>query len=134
MDGKRCNSLSSLFNLSLSTDAKHMAIEKLKAHKKTSAVEGEVDLEHQPVQNLEADIDDIVGDAEEDAAPLEEDIDGDVPVPEKDLSKLLKLLNRTDMIDLAKQPGQGRREAAQNMRAFSEAFGEPQFGLWTSRR
>ena len=30
------------------------------------------------------------------------------------------------MVELAKQPGQGRREAAQKMREVSDAFGAPQ--------
>ena len=43
-----------LFNLTLNTDAKNLALEKLKAHKKSSSAESEVRMEHEPVQMMGA--------------------------------------------------------------------------------
>ena len=53
-------------------------------------------------------------------------IDGATLAPATGEDILLRLLQRTDMVELAKQPGQGRREAAQKMREVSDAFGAPQ--------
>ena len=116
-----------LFNLTLSTDAKNLAVEKLKAHKKSSAAEGEATLEHEPVQMLNAgeELADIVGDLEP-LPPLEEVVEGATLEPVTDEATILRLLQRTEMVELARRPGQGRREGAQNMREASDAFGVPQ--------
>ena len=84
-------------------------------------------MEHDPVQRLDGDLADIVGDGDtEPLPPLEEIIEGATLAPATDEDILLRLLQRTDMVELAKQPGQGRREAAQKMREVSDAFGAPQ--------
>ena len=116
-----------LFNLTLNTDAKNLALEKLKAHKKSSAGEGEATVEHEPVHMLNPgeELADIVGDLEP-LPPLEEVIEGATLEPVTDEATLLRLLKRTEMVELARRPGQGRREGAQNMREVSDAFGAPQ--------
>ena len=84
-------------------------------------------MEYDPVQMLDGDLADIVGDGDaEPLPPLEEVIEGATLAPVTDEDILLRLLQRTDMVELAKQPGQGRREAAQQMREVNDAFGAPQ--------
>ena len=84
-------------------------------------------MEHDPVQRLDGELADIVDDGDtEPLLPLEETIEGVFLAPVTDGDTLLRLLQRNDMVELAKQPGQGRREAAQKMRAVSDAFGAPQ--------
>ena len=84
-------------------------------------------MEHDPVQRLDGDLADIVGDGDtEPLPPLEEITEGATLAPATDEDILLRLLQRTNMVELAKQPGQGRREAAQKMREVSDAFGAPQ--------
>ena len=116
-----------LFNLTLNTDAKNLALEKLKAHKKSSAADGEARVDHEPVHMLNPgeEIADIVGDLDP-LPPEEEVIEGATLEPITDEAVLLRLLKRTEMVELAKRPGQGRREGAQNMREASDAFGTPQ--------
>ena len=116
-----------IFNVTLNTDAKNLAIGKLKSHRKNASAEGEATVEHDPVQRLDGDLADIVGDGDtEPLPPLEEIIEGATLAPATDEDTLLRLLQRTDMVELAKQPGQGRREAAQKMREVNDAFGAPQ--------
>ena len=70
---------------------------------------------------------DIVGDGDTGPLPpLEEIIEGATLAPATDEDILLRLMQRTDMVELAKQPGQGRHGAAQKMREVSNAFGAPQ--------
>ena len=116
-----------IFNATLNTDAKNLAIDKLKSHRKSASAEGEATVEHDPVQMLDGELADIVGDGDtEPLPPLEEIIEGATLAPATDEDILLRLLQRSDMVELAKQPGQGRREAAQKMREVSDAFGAPQ--------
>ena len=116
-----------IFNVTLNTDAKNLAIDKLKAHKKSSSAQGEATVEHDPVQMLDVDLADSIGDGDaEPLPPLEEVIAGATLAPVTDEGILLRLLQRTDMVELASQPGQGRREAAQKMWEVSDAFRAPQ--------
>ena len=108
-NSKLCSSLSFcefLFNVTLNTDAKNLAVEKLKAHKKSSAAEGEATVEHEPVQMLEAG--EEVADIVDDLGPLpslEEVIEGATLEPVTDEATLLRLLQRTEMVELARRPG-----------------------------
>ena len=84
-------------------------------------------MEHEPVHMLNPgeELADIVGDLEP-LPPLEEVIEGATLEPVTDEATILRLLKRTEMVELARRPGQGRREGAQNMREVSDAFGTPQ--------
>ena len=114
-----------LFNLTLAVDAKNLAIEKLKAHKKTAPSAEPFDA----TKRLHAADDDILAAiAELDAAmaevPMEANVpDGVAPPTITDKAFLLRLLIREDEIAQAKQPGQGRREALQCMRQAAEVLG-----------
>ena len=113
-----------LFNLTLAVDAKNLAIEKLKAHKKNALSAEPFDA----VNSLDAADDDQLAAIAEHAAamdevPMEADVPDGVVHPMTDKAFLLRLLNREDEVALAKQPGQGRREAAQCMRQAAEIFG-----------
>ena len=89
-----------LFNLTLAVDAKNLAIEKLKAQKKTAA-------SAEPFEATKslhtADDDQLAAIAEYDDAmpevPLETDmLDGFVPPPVTDKAFLLRLLTREDEV------------------------------------
>ena len=114
-----------LFNLTLAVDAKNLAIEKLKAQKKTGAAAEPFEA----TKSLRAaDDNELAAIAEHDAAmpevPMEADVpDGFVLPPVTDKEFLLRLLTREDEVAQAKQPGQGRREAFQCMRQAAEIFG-----------
>ncbi|MDP6717376.1 MAG: hypothetical protein QGF59_01920, partial [Pirellulaceae bacterium] len=114
-----------LFNLTLSVDAKNLAIEKLKAQKKTAADAEPFDA----TRTLHAADDDyLAAIAERDDTipdvPMEADVPEGFAVPVvTDKEFLLRLLNREDEVAQAKQPGQGRREAMQCMRQAAEILG-----------
>ena len=113
-----------LFNLTLSVDAKNLAIEKLKAQKKTAADADAFDAtrtlhaaDDDQLAAIAA-VDDNVADV-----PMEADIpEGFVAPAVTDKEYLLRLLNREDEVALAKRPGQGRREALQFMRQAAETI------------
>ena len=114
-----------LFNLTLSVDAKNLAIEKLKSQQKKAADAEPFD----PWRTLHAADDNqlaaIAGcdDATADI-PMEADVpEGCVAPPVTDKEFLLRLLSREDEVAQAKQPGQGRREALQCMRQAAEVLG-----------
>ena len=114
-----------LFNLSLSVDAKSTALEKVAHHKKSSNYE---------VEPHDERLDDVCFAEVEDYGGIIGD--DDVPVQDEDIKVrgalaapvsrevLLRILGRDDEVALARQPGQGRREGAQNMRAVHDAFQE----------
>ena len=98
-----------LFNLTLAVDAKNLAIEKLKAHKKNAASAEPFDA----VNSLDAADDDQFAAIAEHAAAMDEvQMEADIPDgivhPMTDKAFLLRLLNREDEVALARQPGQGR--------------------------
>ena len=128
-----------LFNLSLSVDAKSTALEKVAKHKKSSSYEAEHSYEPHDERIADlcyAEVEDFGGMA----------CDDDVPVHDEDLkapgalaapvsqATLLRILGRDEEVTLARQPGQGRREGAQNMRAVHDAFQEVMQGVATLRR
>ena len=113
-----------LFNLTLAVDANNLAIEKVKARKKKAPSAEPVD----DVNTLQAaNADEFAAIAEQAAAMDEVQMEPDVPdgvvLPMTDKAFLLRLLNREDEVALAKQPGQGRREAEQCMRQAADIFG-----------
>ena len=114
-----------LFNLTLSVDAKNMALEKLKVHKGSTLTDAEAfETMKNPLNTC----------GDEDPGPVADDdlIPPDEPVvkgallpPITDQNVLLAVLGRSEEVALARQPGQGRREALQNMREIADAFGSP---------
>ena len=117
-----------LFNLALSVDAKNLAIEKLKGSKKSATNEEPFDTIrsiHVADDNQLAE----VAECEDDLAeiPVEEVGPDGIEAPSvTDQTFLLRLLNRTEEVELAKQPGQGQREALQCMRQAASIFGPMQ--------
>ena len=118
-----------LFNLSLSVDAKSTALEKVAKHKKSSSYEAEHSYEPHD-ERLDdlcyAEVENFGGAACDDDMPvLDEDLKaaGALAAPVSQ-ETLLRILHRDEEVALARQPGQGRREAAQNMRAVHDAFQE----------
>jgi hypothetical protein len=119
-----------LFNLTLTVDAKNIALEKLKAHKKGTSVNAEAAALSESVNKLQcADDDELQAmiDVEPvlDEIPEEEKTKG-VVLPITDKAALIRLLTRVDEIGKAKQPGQGRREALQCMREAADAYATPE--------
>ena len=119
-----------LFNLALTVDAKNIALEKLKAHKKGTLVNAEAADLAEPINRLRSLDDDelqAIGDSElvQDEVPQEEKTKGAV-LPLTDKATLIRMLTREDEVAQAKKPGQGRREAIQCMREAAEAYGTPQ--------
>ena len=116
-----------LFNLSLSVDAKSTALEQVAKHKKSSSYEAEHSYEphDERIDDLcYAEVQDVGGMASDDDAPVhDEDVKaaGALAAPVSQAT-LLRILDRDDEVALAQQPGQGRREGAQNMRAVHDAF------------
>ena len=122
-----------VFNLTLAVDAKNLAIEKLKAQKKTATDAEPFDA----TRTLPAaDDDQVAAIAECDDAipdvPMEADAPKGFVVPAvRDQEFLLRLLSREDEVAQAKQPDQGRREALQSMRQAAEILGS--MTLWQAR-
>ena len=119
-----------LFNLTLSVDAKNIALEKLKAHKRGTNVHAEAtDLPEPMNRPRNADDDELqdVADAHlvMDELPQDDKTKG-VVLPVTDKAALLRLLSREVEVALARQPGQGRREALQCMREASDAYQTPE--------
>ena len=119
-----------LFNLTLTVDAKNIALEKLKAHKKGTSVHAEAtDLPEHMNRPRNADDDELQGVADADLimdeSPHEEKTKGAV-LPVTDKTALLRLLAREDEVAQARQPGQGRREALQCMREAADAYQTPE--------
>ena len=118
-----------LFNLTLTVDAKNIALEKLKAHKKGSSVHAENTDLPDPI-NRPRNIDDEelqeAADADliMDELPEDEKKKGAV-LPVTDESVILRMLTRKDEVAQARQPGQGAREDLQCMREAAEAYQTP---------
>ena len=118
-----------LFNLTLSVDAENLAIEKLKAQKKTAADAEPFDA----TRTLHAaDDNELAAIAQcDDTIPVSTDADvpdGFVAPVVTDKEFLVPLLSREDEVAQAKRPGQGRREALQSMRQAAEILGS--MTLW----
>ena len=118
-----------LFNLTLTVDAKNIALEKLKAHKKRSSVHAETTDLPEPINRLRNIDDEELQDAADadlimDELPEDEKKKGAV-LPVTDKSALLRLLTRKDEVAQARQPGQGRREDLQCMREAADAYQTP---------
>ena len=123
VEGQALQQLDYLFNCTLAVDAKNLAIEKMKAHKKSAPSAEPFDA----VNSLHAADDDQFAAIAEHAATMDEvQMEADVPNgvvhPMTDNTFLLRLLNREDEVALAKQPGQGRREAAQCLRQAADTL------------
>ena len=114
-----------IFNVTLSVDGKNMALAKLAKHKGLSHIDAEMSLEPGcvPAQKV-FDVEDVGGVFEEDDAPDEEVGAAGVRPPCLSEEEILSFLRRDAEIQLAKQPGQGRREGLQNMRQVDAAFGD----------
>ena len=117
------------FNLTLTVDAKHIALGKLKAHKEGATVHAEAtDLPEPMNRPRHADDDELQGVADADLimvdVPQEDTTKGAVlPVTDK---TALRLLTREDEVAQARRPGQGRREALQCMREAADAYQTPE--------
>ena len=119
-----------LFNLTLTVDAKNIALEKLKAHKKGSSVHAEAADLPEPMNRLRNTDDEELQGAEDaylimDEVPQDEKTKGAV-LPVTDKTALIRLLAREDEVAQARQPGQGRREALQCMREAADAYQTPE--------
>ena len=118
-----------LFNLTLTADAKNIALEKLKARKKGSSVHAEAADLPEPFNRLRnTDDEELQGAA--DADLIMHEVPGDdktkrTVLPVTDKTVLLRLLNREEEVAQAKQLGQGRREALQCMREAADAYQTP---------
>ena len=119
-----------LFNLTLTVDAKRIAPEKLKAHKKQGNVDAEAADLSDPMNALRnvddeefqalADHDLII-----DELPEKESKNG-VVVPVTDKAALMRLLGSEEEVAQARKPGQGRREVLQCMREAADAYQTPE--------
>ena len=117
-----------LFNLTLAVDAKNLAIQTLKAHKKAGSTVDAAE-PFQPTRNIQAADDDelqavALHDMATDEVPFEEETRGAMQHV-TDKAFLVRLLSREDEVAQAKQPGQGRREALHCMKQAAEVFGSP---------
>ena len=119
-----------LFNLTLAVDAKSMAIETLKMHKKGASAQAEARDMSEPTNKLPA-ADDSELHAVADFAPVldeplqDENTRGAV-LPVTDKAALLRLLTREEEVAQARQLGQGRREALQCMKEAADVYGRPE--------
>lgn len=114
-----------IFNVTLSVDGKNMALAKLAKHKGLSHIDAEVSME--PARDLTKktfDVEDVGGVVDEDNVPDEQVGTTGVLPPGFSEEDIIAFLRRDDEVQLAKQPGQGRREGLQNMRQVDAAFGE----------
>ena len=122
--------IESLFNLTLTVDAKNIAIEKLRAHKKGPSAHAEAADVSEPINKLQAADDDELHAMAGLAPLLDETLQKEerrgVALPVTDKEALIRLLTREDEVARARQPGQGRREALQCMREAADAYGTPQ--------
>ena len=119
-----------LFNLTLTIDAKNIALEKLKAHKKGTSAHAEATDLSEPMNKLRsADDDELHAIANPDPV-LDEIPQADkrrgVVLPITDKAVLIRLLTREEEVAQARQLGQGRREALQCMREAADAYGTPE--------
>jgi len=119
-----------LFNLTLTVDAKNIALEKLKAHKKGTLANAEATDLAEPMNKLRSGDDDelqAIADSAlvQDEVPQEEERRKGAVLPLTDKATLLRMLSREEEVVQARKPGQGRREAIQCMREAAEAYGTP---------
>ena len=119
-----------LFNLTLTVDAKNLALEKLKAHKKGVSVHAEAADLPDPINRLRnTDDEELQGTENADLImnelPEDEKTKGAV-LPVTDKTALIRLLAREDEVSRARRPGQGRREALQCMREAADAYQTPE--------
>ena len=71
-----------IFHVTLNTDAKNLAIDKLKSHRKRTSAEGEATVEHDPVHRLAGDLAGIADDGDTEPLPaLDEIIEGATLAP-----------------------------------------------------
>ena len=106
-----------IFNATLSVDGKNMALAKLAKHKGLSRIHAEVGLEprRDAAMNI-VQVDDDGGVCDEDDVPEEKVLSSGLLAPILSEEEVMAFLCRRAEIQLAKQPGQGRREGLQNMR------------------
>lgn len=115
-----------LFNLTLSVDAKNMALEKLKTYK------GSAEMTSEPFESLRNPLNTVDGEdpghvADDDLDPQDEPLVKGTLLPRvTDAQFLLRVLERTDEVAQARQRGQHRREGLQCMREVNDAFGTPE--------
>ena len=114
-----------LFNLSMNVDAKNLALEKMKEHKRSAHAKAEVIGADAPSFVRESEEDDVAGDCDL-LPPAEEVVPGLLLPPVTDESTLMNLLQRNTEVALARLPGQGRREGAQSMKEIADVFGVPE--------
>jgi hypothetical protein len=101
-----------IFNVTLSVDAKNMALAKLAKHKGLSLINAEMSLEparDPTTKSFEMEDVGVLGD-EDDVAEERVETTGLLP-PSFSETEITAFLWRVEEVQLAKQPGQGRREA-----------------------
>ena len=106
-----------IFNATFSVDGKNMALAKLAKHKGLSRIDAEVGLEpcRDATMNI-VQVDDDGGVCDEDDVPEEKVLSSGLLAPILSEEEVMAFLCRRAEIQLANQPGQGRREGLQNMR------------------
>jgi len=119
-----------LFNLTLTVDAKNIALEKLKAHKKGTSVHAEAADFSEPMNKLRS-ADDEEMQAVADYEPIfdeafDEEKARGVVLQVTDKAVIMRMLTREEEIAQARLPGQGRREDLQCMREAADAYGTPE--------
>ena len=110
--------------MTLSVDAKNLAIEQLKAQKKKGA-DAEAFDAARPLHAADDDLLAAIAELDDTTldAPMEADVPEGIVVPRvTDKQFLLRLLSREDEVAQAKRPGQGAREALQCMRQAAEVL------------
>jgi hypothetical protein len=114
-----------IFNVTLSVDAKNMALAKLAKHKGLSLIDAEMSLEPARDPTTKSfEMEDVGGLGDEDDVAEERVETSGLLPPSFSETELIAFLWRVEEVQLAKQPGQGRREGLQNMRQVDAAFGE----------
>ena len=112
-----------IFNVTLSVDGKNMALAKLAKHKGLSRIDAEVSMEpaRDPTSNA-FEMEDVGGLGDEDDVSDERVLTTGVLPPSLSEEEIIACLCRVEEVQLAKQPGQGRREGLQNIRQVDAAF------------
>ena len=106
-----------IFNATLSVGGKNMALAKLAKHRGLSRIDAEVGLvpRRDAAMNI-VQVDDDGGVCDEDDVPEEKVLSSGLLAPILSEEEVMAFLCRRAEIQLAKQPGPGRRECLQNMR------------------
>ena len=106
-----------IFNVTLSVDGKNMALAKLAKRKGHMRMDAEVALEPVGETGMKMfEVEEHGGVADDDDVLDEEVPTAGVLAPNLSENEVLAFLDRDAEVQLAKQPGQGRREGIQNMR------------------